>query len=88
MKFKKLNEDINFDDVYKKLTNYIYDILVDSLDNLIIRANSDVDEYDADWSPEDMTRSYIDGTKYLRKAAELYAQWMMEEAPDVTGEDE
>lgn len=87
MKFKKsLNEEFTSDDLYQQLIDYIYNDLEYAVDNLAIRAASDLEDYDADYCAEEPDQSSMNGYNSLRRAAEFFGEFLLENAPDVIHE--
>lgn len=86
MKFKKLNEEFTSDDLYQELIDAIYDRLENAVDNLAIVMSSEISDYDADYCSEEPNRSSMNGVNSLRKAAEYFAEFLLENAPEVIHE--
>ena len=82
MKFKRLNEAFTSDDLYQKLIDYIYGELEYAVDNLAIKAASDVEGYDADYCSEEPNQSSMTAYNKLRQAAEFFAEFLVKNAPE------
>ena len=86
MKFKLLNEEYTSDDLYQELIDYIYNELEYAVDNLAMKAASDIDDYDADYCSEDPNMSSQNAYNKLRQAAEYFAEFLLKNAPEVIHE--
>lgn len=74
---ESLFEDINKDNMFMNVKDYLYDVLVDSLDNIAIQLHSDFNEYDADWCSEEPNKYSMKGLNRLEEAADYFANFLL-----------
>lgn len=88
MKFKKsLNEEFTSDDLYQQLINYIYGELEFATDDLASKVAADIEDYKVEYCATAPDNSSYQGYNHLRLAAEFFAEFLLENAPEVIHED-